>query len=78
MKYDNFVPFGGPQSGTVSIQLMIELIPKPSRKQSITLIFTTKIACHNALILKINNITNSSLNMSYGGIFVKHTLCSLY
>ena len=48
MKLDNFAPFGRPQSGTVIIQLMAELdvsktaIPKPSRKQSNALIFSTK------------------------------------
>ena len=53
MKLDNFVPFGRPQSGTVIIQLATELdvsnnkktgtaIPKPFRKQSNALIFSTK------------------------------------
>ena len=30
-------------------------IPKPSKKQSNALIFSTKIACHNAQNLKIYN-----------------------
>ena len=66
MKLDNFVPFGRPKSGTVIIQFMTELdvsnnlilgtaIPKPSRKQSNALIFSTKNACHNAHNLKIYN-----------------------
>ena len=53
MKLDNFVPFGRPPSGSVIIQLMIELdvsnneIPgqqyqKTFTKQGNTLIFTTK------------------------------------
>ena len=55
MKLDNnyFVPFGRPQSGTIIIQLMTELdvsnllntgtaIPKPPRKQSNALLFSTK------------------------------------
>ena len=60
MKLDNFVSFGRPQSGAVIIQFMTELaartaIPKPSRKQSNALKSSTKIACHNAHILKIYN-----------------------
>ena len=50
MKFDTFVPFGRPHSGTIIIQLMIELnvlITKyrnSYRKQSNALIFSAKIA----------------------------------
>ena len=65
MNLDNFVTFSRPPSGTMIIQLMTELdvsnkkipetaiIPKPFRKQNNAHIFTSKIACHNAQILKI-------------------------
>ena len=53
MKLDTFVPFGRPQAGSDIIRLNTELdstdnfkfgtaIPKPSRKQSNELIFSTK------------------------------------
>ena len=70
MKLDNFAPFGRPQSGTVIIQLMTEL------------------DVYNNLILVMQKyITDSSLKMpalvffvkhTCAGIFVKHTLYSLY
>ena len=88
MKLDSFVPFGRPQSGTVIIQVMIELdvsnilipgiaIPKRLESKAMRYFFRLKIAGHNAHILKIY-ITDSSLKMSCVGIFVKHTISSLY
>ena len=65
MNLDNFVTFSRPQSGTMIIQLMTELdvsnklkpetaiITKLFRKQNNAPFFTSKIACHNAQILKI-------------------------
>ena len=66
MKLDNFVPFGRPQSGTVIIQLVNDLdvsnnqIPEQQyqnrlESKAICYFFRLKIACHNAVILKIYN-----------------------
>ena len=66
MKFDNFVPFGRPQSGTVIIQSMTELdvsnhlIPEQQyqnhlKSKTMRYFFRLKIACHNAHILKIYN-----------------------
>ena len=64
MKFDNLVPFDRPQSGTVIIQLMIELdvsnklIPEQQyhnslESKAVRLFLSLKFACHNAHILKI-------------------------
>ena len=66
MKLDNFIPYGRPQYGTVSIQLMTELdvsnkgIPEQQyqnrlESKAMRLFLRLKIACHNAHNLKIHN-----------------------
>ena len=88
MKLDtcNFVPFGRPQSGKVIIQLMTKLddsnnlIPEQqyqNRLESNALNFSTKNRMSQCTYFD-NNITDSSLKRTCVGIFVKHTLCSLY
>ena len=85
---DNFVPFGRPQSVTVIIQLMIELdvsnnyIPEQQYqdrlKYNTMCYFFFNKNCMSQITYFEKYITDSSLKMPCVGIFVKHTLCSLY
>ena len=90
----NSVPFGMPKPGTGIVQLITELdvsntkmflieeIPEQQyqnrlESKAMRKFVLLQIACHNAHILK-KYITKISFKMQYVGIFVKHTLCSLY
>ena len=66
MKFNNFVPFSRPQSGTVIIPLMTELdvsnyliseqqYQNRLESKAVRYFFPLKTACHNAHILKIYN-----------------------